>query len=169
MRVGRNLNRRALQRGVDHLRQGFDLEGFLKGGPVAEFFRKPGGAVAGRKDEWTIARLDQFGNGRNHLAIDIDVEDGEVVLAALRQPDRLVDLAGLGSDAVAELRQHVDDHHSDHDLVLDEEYRTARRARRNHGDVLAVPGLKQITLTGAMSTRVRLIRMVFNGLCFSDY
>ena len=40
----------------------------------------------------------------------------------LRQPDRLVDLAGLGSDAVAEFFQHVGDHHPDHDLVLDEEH-----------------------------------------------
>ena len=33
-----------------------------------------------------------------------------------------VDFTGLGRDAVAELLQHVSDHHPDHDLVLDEEH-----------------------------------------------
>src|SRR5229473_4194773 len=150
----KNLDRRALERALDHPRQGFELERFLQCRTVAIFFRKARGAIAGREDERAIARLDQFGDRRNHLAVDVDVENGEVELGALRQPDRLVDLAGLGGHAVAELLQHVRDHHPDHHLVLDEEHRTARRPRRSHDNVLARPKPQgsQITPIGAMST-----------------
>ena len=81
------------------LRQGFELERLLQRGAVAIFFRQAGGAVAGCEDEGTVARLDQFGDRRNHLAVDVDVENGEVELGGLRKPDRLADLAGLGGDA----------------------------------------------------------------------
>ncbi len=43
-------------------------------------------------------------------------------LGGARELDRLIDLAGFGGDAIAKLRQHVRDHHADHDLVLDEEH-----------------------------------------------
>jgi hypothetical protein len=56
------------------------------------------------------------------ITFDVDVENGEVVFGRLRQPDSFVDLAGLGHDAVAQLLEHVGDHHPDHDLVLDEEH-----------------------------------------------
>src|SRR6266850_711588 len=114
----RNLNRRPLQRDVDHAAQGFDLEGLLQRRAVAVFFRKPGRAIAGGKDKGDVARVYQFGDRRYHLAIDVDVENGELESGGLRQPDRLVDLAGFGRDAVAQLLQHVGDHHPDHDLVL---------------------------------------------------
>jgi hypothetical protein len=39
----------------------------------------------------------------------------------LHQLDRFADVAGLGSYAVAQLFQHVSDHHPDHHLVFDEE------------------------------------------------
>jgi hypothetical protein len=39
----------------------------------------------------------------------------------LRELDRLADFAGLGRDTMAELFQHIGDHHPDHDLVLHEE------------------------------------------------
>ena len=50
----------------------------------------------------------------------------------LHQLDRFADFAGLGSDAVAQLFQHVSDHHPDHDLVFNEENRTACRPCRYH-------------------------------------
>ncbi len=84
----RNLNRRPLQRDFDHAPQGFDLEGLLQRRAVAVFFRKPGRAIAGGKDKGDVARVYQFGDRRYHLAIDIDVENGEVELGGLRQPDR---------------------------------------------------------------------------------
>ena len=99
---------------------------------VAVFFRKTGRAIAGCKDKGDVARVYQFGDRRNHLAIDVDVENGEVELGGLRQSDGLADLAGFGRDAVAQLLQHVGDHHPDHDFVLNEEHRTARRPRRDH-------------------------------------
>jgi hypothetical protein len=65
------------------------------------------------------------------------VKNGEVEIGRLGEPDGLLDLPGLSRDAVAELFEHVGHHHPDHDLVLDEEDRTARRPRLSHGDILA--------------------------------
>src|SRR6185312_16299266 len=59
-------------------------------------------------------------------------------IGRLRKPDRLVDFARLGRHGVAEFLKHVGDHHPDHDLVLDEEHRAARRPRRSH-DVSPCP------------------------------
>ena len=136
----RGLGGRGLQRAVDQPGQRFELEGFLQRGTIAIFFRKPRGAVAGREDERPIACIDQFGDGGDHLAVDVDVENGQIEFCALRQSDRLIDLAGLGGDAIAEFLEHVGDHHPDHDLVFYKEDRTARRPRRGHDDVLARPG-----------------------------
>jgi len=97
-------------------------KGFCSAGRSRYSSGRARGAISGREDEGAVACLDQFGNRRNHLAVDVDVENGEVELGGLRQPDRLVDFAGLGRDAVAEFLQHVSNHHPDHDLVLDEEH-----------------------------------------------
>src|SRR6267378_5072860 len=77
------LNRRAFQRGIDHLRQGFELERLLQRRPVAIFFRKARRAVAGCEDERAVASLDQFGDRGEHLAVDVDVQNGEVELGGL--------------------------------------------------------------------------------------
>src|ERR1700687_5327370 len=84
------LDRRALERALDHPRQGFELERFLQCRTVAIFFRKARGAIAGREDERAIARLDQFGDRRNYLAVDVDIENREVELSTLRQRASLV-------------------------------------------------------------------------------
>src|SRR5450759_3316825 len=57
------LNRRASQRGVDHLRQCFELERFLQRGAVAVFGGKTGRTIAGREGERADARGAQFGDG----------------------------------------------------------------------------------------------------------
>src|SRR6185369_9088735 len=126
------LNRRALHRRGDDLCQRLQLERLLQGGAVAIFMGQAGGAVAGCKDERAVARRDQLGDRRDHLAIDVDVENGEIEFSRLHQPDRFADFAGLGSYAVAQLFQHISDHHPDHDLVFNEENRTARRPCRYH-------------------------------------
>jgi hypothetical protein len=79
-----------------------------------------------------VARRDQLGDRRDDLAVDVDVENGEIEFGRLHQLDRFADFAGLGSYAVAQLFQHVSDHHPDHNLVFDEENRTARRPCRYH-------------------------------------
>jgi hypothetical protein len=40
----------------------------------------------------------------------------------LCQPYRVVDVAGLGYDAEAQLLQHVRNHHPDQGIVFDKEY-----------------------------------------------
>ncbi len=45
----------------------------------------------------------------------------------LRQLDRFADFAGLGGHAVAQLFEHIGDHHPDHDLVFDQENGAARQ------------------------------------------
>jgi hypothetical protein len=90
-------------------------------------------AVASREDERAVARCDHFGDRRNHLAVDVDVEDRDVELGRPSQLDRFVDVAGFGGHAVAEFLEHIGDHHADHDLVFDQEDGAARRVRCSHG------------------------------------
>jgi hypothetical protein len=127
------------------------LERLLQRRAVAILLGQARGAIAGRKDERPVARIDQFGNRRDHLAVDVDVEDGEVEISGLGELDRLVDIAGLRGHAVTEFFQHVGDHHPDHDLILHEEHRTARRSCRRHDGFLALPeSNSQITHARAM-------------------
>jgi hypothetical protein len=58
--------------------------------------------------------------------------DGDVEFGRLGEPQGFGDVAGLGSDLVAQLFKHIRDHHPDHHLVLDEEYRAARKPCRGH-------------------------------------
>src|SRR5262245_57375734 len=127
-----DLRRGVLQRVIDHPRQRLQLKRFLQRRAVAIFLGQARRAVAGGEDEGAVAGREQVGNRRDHLAVDVDIQDGEVEVGALGQLERFVDLAGLGSNPVAELFQHVGNHHPDHHLVLDEEHRTAHRACRCH-------------------------------------
>ena len=42
-------------------------------------------------------------------------------VASTAEPHRLVDVASFGGDAVAEIVEHIGDHHADHRLVFDQE------------------------------------------------
>src|ERR1700687_3238851 len=55
------LNRRAPQRGIDHLGQCFELKRLLQRGAVAVFLWKTRRAIASGEDERAVAGLDQFG------------------------------------------------------------------------------------------------------------
>src|SRR5207247_9878405 len=86
-------------------------------------------------------------------------ENGEVEFGRLCKPDGFADLAGLGRHAVAKLFQHVRHHHSDHDLVLDEENRTARRARcRHRWNPCPFPGNQGWQIKPAGATLMRELR-----------
>src|SRR6185437_10459263 len=133
------LGRLALQRGVDHPGKRFELERLLQRRAIAIFLRQARRAVAGGEDKGTVARLDQFGDRRNHLAVDVDVEDRDVEFGRLRELHGFVDLTSLGRDTEAQFLEHVGDHHPDHHLVFNEEHRAAWRPRGCHGVVLALP------------------------------
>jgi hypothetical protein len=57
----------------------------------------------------------------------------------LQKPFQMENLAGLRGDAVAKLLQHVRNHHADHDLVLDEEYRATGWLRWHHEEFRCLP------------------------------
>ena len=63
------------------------------------------------------------------------------------------DVAGFGRHRVAQILQHVGDHHPDHDLVLDQEYRPARRPHCTHSaSPCPSPTSSANSTQGSMST-----------------
>jgi len=105
-----------------------------------------GGPATAAGAIWMCDPIDgttNFAHGLPVFCSSIALEvDGELEVGRLRKPDGLADLASLAGNAVAELFEHVGDHHPDHDLVLDEKHRTAFRPCRHHDGILAYPVIK---------------------------
>src|SRR6185436_16171023 len=79
--------RRNIQGSVDHLPQLFDQKWFLQRGLIAIFRRNARRAVTGRENERKISCLYQFGHRCDHVAIDVDVEDGKLEFGRLGKLD----------------------------------------------------------------------------------
>ena len=110
-----------VQRVLQHPLEPVDLERLLQRRPVAIGLGQAALAIAGGKDERHAAGDESVGHRQDWLAVEIDVEDGEVEVGGLRRFQGLVDAGGLGGDGVAEFAQHVLEQHADHQLVLDDE------------------------------------------------
>ncbi|MCE3258267.1 MAG: 5-nucleotidase [Nitrobacter vulgaris] len=100
---------------------------------VAIFRRKPLRAIARCENEGPVAARDDLGHRGNQLSVDVDVENRDVEVCGMRELESLLDVARFGGDAITEFLQHIRNHHADHNLVFDEEYRAAGRPCRCHG------------------------------------
>jgi hypothetical protein len=74
------------------------------------------------EDQGNAALYDDVSHGKTHLAVQIDVENGQIEQPCLSQRGSAADIPGLGGDRMAKFFDHVGDHHPDHDLVLDEQH-----------------------------------------------
>src|SRR5262249_25841063 len=101
--------------------QVFQLERLLQGRASAIGLGQAALAVAGGKRERHAAFLQQVGHRIHSIAVEVDVEDGQVEVRLARQRHGLVEAAGRGGDAVTEVGQHVLQEHANHDLVFHHE------------------------------------------------
>src|SRR6202012_4250795 len=99
--------RGAVERLFDGAGQRFDLKRLLQRRPVAIFRWQSRRSIAGCEDEGPVARGNQVGDWRNHLAVDVDVENGKIELDRLGKAESVADFAGLGNNGVAELFKHI--------------------------------------------------------------
>jgi hypothetical protein len=74
------------------------------------------------EDQGNAALYDDVSHGKTHLAVQIDVENGQIEQPCLSQRGSAADIPGLGGDRMAKFFDHVGDHHPDHDLVFDEQH-----------------------------------------------
>ena len=95
--------------------------GFCKRGALAEGVRHAALAVAAGEHERHAALHQQFGDRRNRLAVEIDVEDGDVEFDLFGERQSFLDAARFRDDGMAEIAQHAFEQHADHQLVLDHE------------------------------------------------
>ncbi len=87
-----------------------------------------------------------LGHRRNRLAVEIDVEHGDVEIGLFGERQGFLDAAGLRRDGMAEIAQHAFQQHADHQFVLDDEdalaaghTRCSCQARVIGSDVICAP------------------------------
>ena len=89
---------------------------------------------------------ERLGDRTGRLAVEVDVEDGDVDVGGLGRRQRLLDLGGLRRHRKAEVVEHVLDQHADHDVVLDDQDALGRLTRSHSS---AVPNLEALPVKPA--------------------
>jgi len=115
-----HLGDRALQHFVYHFGELFYREWLLKSWLITVAVRDADRAVPGGKNKRTPIFFDDVGHWRNHLPIEVHIEDGKIKLYRLDELDGLANLTRFACYGVAKLFEHVGHHHSDHYFVFDE-------------------------------------------------
>jgi hypothetical protein len=86
-----------------------------------EGLRQPRRRVSARENKRHTPSFDQSGHRQYALTPEVDIENGQIKFFARRDWRGRGNASGLRDHAVAELIEHLGDHHSDEDFVLDEE------------------------------------------------
>jgi hypothetical protein len=83
------LDQRVFQHFIYHFSELFDRERLLKGWLFTVALGDAGCAVTCGENKWTFTGFDNFGDWRNHLAIEVHIEDSKVELGRLDELDCL--------------------------------------------------------------------------------
>ena len=141
------------------LAQAIELERLLQHRRAAIGFGQAARAVTGRQQERKVALADDVDHREYLLAIEIDVENGEVEIGFLGAAPRLVERRRLGRHVMADIGEHIGQHHADHGFVFHDQHALFLR-----GSVMNTPHAGdqlRTTVDGAWAGLPKPIGLIF--------